>query len=240
MVLLVVKKPVRRGDRVEVIYPSERWEILAELRSKALQVVKVLRGYGLYSFVHGSVARGDVTRNSDVDVVIPYEVSSFMVETALRSVFSTFKEKLIVQATPQHAPKAHIQIDEKVTVTFPLAKLSKVEYEFYGFGGVVNLKQLERGERVPGVDKRLMFIEPTGKGHFESPVIGKESVVARKLGISVETVLQRVRVLTRRDEIGRTGVYLKRVLSDDEHFEDILRRIADQDPVVRNRIRWEP
>lgn len=234
----MAKKPVRRGDKIEVVYSSERWKLLAELRLRAIQVIKTLRKHGLDSFVHGSVARGDVTKHSDVDIVIPYQVASFIVETALRELFPTFIEKIIVQATPQHAPKAHIQLDERLTVTFPLAKLSRLEYDFYGFGGIANLDQLEKGERVLGVDKRLMLIEPTERGHFESPIIGKESVVARMLGICVDAVEQRVRVLTRRDEIGRTGVYLKKNLECDENFEDVLKRIADHDPVVRNRLRW--
>lgn len=235
----MAKKPVRYGDKIEVVYSSERWRILAEFRRKAVQVVGVLKRHGLDSFVHGSIARGDVTKNSDIDVVIPYQVASFIVETALRELFPTFTERLIVQATPQHAPKAHIQVDERVTVTFPLAKLSRLEYEFYGFGGLVRFDQLERGERVPGVDKRLMFIEPTERGHYESQVMGRESVVAKRLGVGIETVQQRVRVLTRRDEIGRTGVYLKRSLENNESFENVLRKIADHDPVVRNRIRWD-
>ncbi|MEM1657723.1 MAG: nucleotidyltransferase domain-containing protein [Candidatus Jordarchaeales archaeon] len=234
----MAKKPVRRGDRVEVVYSDERWRLLAELRKRAVQVIRKLREHGLDAIVHGSVARGDVTKHSDVDIVIPYQVASFKVETALGELFPTFMEKSIVQATPQHAPKAHIQVDDKLTVTFPLAKLSRLECEFYGFGGVVNLEQLERGERVPGVDKRLMLIEPTDRGHLESPIIGGESIVAKKLGISVETVQQRVRVLTRRDEIGRTGVYFKRSLEDDESFEDVLKKMAERDPVIRGRLRW--
>ena len=43
-----------------------------------------------------------------------------------------------------------------------------------------------------GVDKRLMLIEPTEKGHVESSIIGKEEYVAKLLGISAETVLDRV------------------------------------------------
>lgn len=234
----LARKPVRYGDRVKVVYSKERWETLKELRFEARRVMEVLERYGFYSFVHGSVARGDVTKSSDVDVVIPYEVASFRVELALRELSETFMEKLIVQATPQHAPKAHIQLNEKVTVTFPLAKLSRLEYEFYSFGGLVELKDLRAGKRVLGVDKRLMLIEPTLDGHFESPVIGRESVVARLLGVNVETVQQRVRVLTRRDEIGRTGVYLKEHLAMDESFEEALKKLADHDPVVRNRVRW--
>ena len=63
--------------------------------------------------------------------------------------------------------KAHIEIAEKITVTFPLMEMRRVEREFYRFGGEANLSQLKAGIRVPGVDKRLMLIEPTEKGHEE-------------------------------------------------------------------------
>ena len=49
-------------------------------------------------------------------------------------------------------------------------------------------------------------------------------------------MLDRVRALTRRDEVGRTGVFLKRELGPDECFEEVLRRLADRNPAVRKRV----
>ena len=43
-------------------------------------------------------------------------------------------------------------------------------------------------------------------------------------------------MLSRRDSVGRTGVYLKRVLLTGESFEDVLRRLAATDPNVKRRI----
>ena len=57
------------------------------------------------------------------------------------------------------------------------------------------LSQLKAGVRVAGVDKRLMLIEPTEKGHVESSVIGREEFAAKVLGVSAETVLDRVHAL---------------------------------------------
>ncbi|MHA1628204.1 MAG: nucleotidyltransferase domain-containing protein, partial [Candidatus Baldrarchaeia archaeon] len=89
---------------------------------------------------------------------------------------------------------------------------------------------------VPGVDKRLILIEPTVKGHIESSIIGRESEVAKILGVSVDIIKERINVLLRRDKIGRTGVYLKRELSPHETFGEVLKKIADRDPIVRRRI----
>ncbi len=104
--------------------------------------------------------------------------------------------RLVVQATPTYAMKAHIEIDEDTSVSFPLMKMRKIEREFYRFGGEANLEQLENSIRVSGVDKRLMLIEPTEEGHRESTVVGREEQVAKILGISAETVSDRVHALS--------------------------------------------
>ncbi len=91
--------------------------------------------------------------------------------------------------------------------------------------------------RVCGVDKRLLLIEPTEKGHRETTIVGREEHVAKLLGISVETVLDRVHALLRRDDVGRTGVFIERELLEDETFELALKHIADQNPAVRRRLR---
>ncbi|MEM1600523.1 MAG: DNA polymerase subunit beta, partial [Sulfolobales archaeon] len=75
---------------------------------------------------------------------------------------------------------------------------------------------------VPGVNKQLILIIPTEFGHVEYPVIGYEGYVAKVVGISVETVRERVEVLSRRDRVGRTGVYLKYFLRADEGFDEAL------------------
>src|SRR5438445_664722 len=82
----------------------------------------------------------------------------------------------IAQATPSHSPKAHIQLDAEQTtsVTIPLTPFRSLELEFYAFGGKVTLPELKDKIRNPGCTKRLVLIEPTPEGHFESPVVGRE------------------------------------------------------------------
>jgi predicted nucleotidyltransferase len=232
------KKPVLRGDRVEIIYTDDVWKLLKEKRGRAIQIIECLSYYNIRSFVHGSVARGSVSQESDIDVIIPYVLSSFSVEFALREGLgiNAFQKREIVHATPYHTPKAHITLNDLTVVTFPLTVLRSREHEFYAFGGKLDLDGLKTGKRVPGVDKKLLLIEPSVKGHYECPIIGRESEAARLIGVSMNIVEERVKVLLRRDDIGRTGTYLKRMLQKDEIFEEVFKGIIDSDPVVRRRV----
>lgn len=233
----MAKKPRGRVDYREVVYDTERWALLERLREKARKIMEVLESSHLKAVVHGSVARGDVTEGSDIDVFIPRQVSSFRVETALETSGIVVNGRFVVQATPSYAMKAYVEIGESVTVSFPLMKMRKVEREFYRFGGVVSGGDLRDDLRVAGVDKRLMLIEPTGEGHRESTVVGREGYVAQLLGVSVETVLDRVHALLKRDEVGRTGVFIEREVRDHETFEMVLKEIAEENPAVRRRLR---
>ncbi len=82
-----------------------------------------------------------------------------------------------------------------------------------------------------------MLVEPTSDGHVESTVVGREKAVSRILGVSLNTVLDRVHALLRRDEVGRTGMFIERNLSPDETFEMVLKKLADQNPAVRRRLK---
>jgi predicted nucleotidyltransferase len=230
-------KPTKSAEYKEVTYASSRWEILNELRGKATEIMTALEAFHLRSVVHGSIARGDVNKDSDIDVFVPEAQSSFLIETALEKGRITINSRLVVQATPNYAMKAHIEVSEQVTVSFPIMQMRRIEREFYKFGGEANLSQLKADVRVPGVDKRLMLIEPTEKGHVETSIVGREDSAAKTLGISAETVLDRVHTLLKRDTIGRTGVFIKRELAPDETFELALKKLADTNPAVRRRMK---
>jgi predicted nucleotidyltransferase len=233
----MASKPTKRGDYKEVTYSSARWMQLKALREKAVSIMTALQAFHLQSTVHGSVARGDVKEGSDVDVFIAELQNSFLVETALQQAHVPINARRIVQATPNYAMKAHIEVDEATTVTFPLMGMRRVEREFYRFGGESNLTQLKADLRVIGVDKRLMLIEPTKRGHVESSVIGKEEFAARLLDVSAETVLDRVHTLLRRDTVGRTGVFVKKELLPNETFELAMKKLVEANPAVRRRIK---
>jgi predicted nucleotidyltransferase len=233
----MTKKPSRLPEVLEVIYSAEHWALLKRLRAKALQLMEALAKFNIEAITHGSIARGDVTEKSDVDAFIPNPPSSFLIETALEQAGIPVNRRLIVQATPTYAMKGYIEIDENTSVSFPLMKMRKIEREFYKFGGEITIENLRADVRVAGVDKRLMLIEPTEKGHRESGIVGREEHVAKILKISVETVLDRVHALLRRDEIGRTGVFIERELTEGETFEFALKKLAEENPAVRRRLK---
>ncbi len=220
----------------DVIYTEDRWNHLSELRTRAISLMEVLNQTGVESQIHGSICRGDVTEQSDVDIYLPQVLPSFSVEFRLTEEGYQIIHRELVHATPFHAIKAHIYLPSNCVVTFPLTNPAPIELEFYQFGGCLHQSDLEKERRVPGVDKRLFLIEPSEDGHIETPVVGNELVAAKKVGVSLKIVEERVKILMRRDEVGRTGVYLKRQLAPDENFEAVLKHISDRDPVVRRRV----
>ena len=234
---IMAKKPLKRAERIEVIYSKKHWNLLRELRVEAIKIMETLNRFHLYSIVHGSIARGDVSEKSDIDVFVPDSPSSFIVEMALERAGVSVSRRLVIQATPHYAVKGYLESNKQRCVSFPLLKLRPLERDFYKFGGEAPLPTLRQDIRVLGVDKRLMLIEPTTKGHVESSIVGQEESIAGLLCISVETVLDRVHALLRRNEIGRTGVFIERELSPEETFEMVLKKLVDQNPAVRRRLK---
>jgi hypothetical protein len=225
----MTKKPEVLHDRREVSYDDSRWNTLQRLRKRTIEVLQQIESTGAAPLVHGSVARGDVTASSDIDIIIPHTVSSYRLELAL----GTFLHRELVQATPSMVLKGYIHLEGDVVVSFPMFKLRSREAEFYRWGGALDSGALIAERRVPGVDKRLLLIEPTAIGHIESGVIGDEYNVTKKLGVSIDIARERVRVLTRRESVGRTGVYQTYALKDSESFEEVTKRLHDSDPALR-------
>jgi predicted nucleotidyltransferase len=227
----------RTDERINVVYRDDHWQRLERLRAQAEGIMDALTSRRIRSAIHGSVVRGDVHRGSDVDVVIPYPVSSHSVELALDLAGYSIASRRIAQATPGHTPKAHVVLDAlgRLSVTFPLLPLRSLELGFYRFGGYLELDGVRAGTRVPGCDKQLTLISPTRVGHEASPVVGYEGEVAKQVGVDVAVVRERVRVLTRRRKVGRTGVFLSVHLAADETFEAVLERVSATNPGVRRR-----
>lgn len=225
------------ADRVEVAYDEERWSILGRMRSEAIDLIRPLAVHYLEPVAYGSIARGDVNEGSDIDIFIPRPPAPTILEALIQRAGITVSHREIVQATPTYAAKGYIYVDEKRGYSFPLVDLRTVEREFYSFAGSVSIGQMEDGARVPGVDKRLMLIEPTELGHVESPIRGREGTVAKTLGVGLTAVLDRARTLRRRERVGRTGVYLKRLLAPGESFGDVYMQLARRRPPMRRRMR---
>jgi len=230
-----MKRVAAYGVRRVIEYTEDRWNILRKKRERAREVMESLLSFGIESIVYGSVARGDVSERSDVDIFIPHTIPSYKVEIALDGF--EILEKRIVQATPNYAIKGEFVLTDDTTVSFPLVRMRERETDFYKFGGCIDYSGITDDIRVPGVDKRLVLVIPTTKGHREVPLTDMHpSSVARMLGISIEIVTERIRVLTRRREVGRTGIFLCETIPMNECFESALKAIASRNPAVRRRI----
>ncbi len=223
----------------EVRYDERRWRILAEKRAKARKLMEMLISCGFLNvIVHGSVARGDVDEDSDVDVVILDPASPSLLQLCLeRYEFQPHSIK-IVQPTPIHTPKLYIYLDpyEELIISTPLAKLRSVEIEFYRFSGMLSYIELLKNERVPGVNKKLMLIEPRPWGHVEIPVIGNEGYVARRLGVSMEVIRDRVDALTRRVREGHTGLFVEIEVPPHKTVEEVVRDLCKENKLFRQRL----
>lgn len=230
-------KAVGHAIHREVCYDQNRWQQLNSLRSKATRLMEILERVNLVATTHGSIARGDVTEESDIDIFIPNPFSSFKIEVTLQRAHIQIGRRLIVQATPFYAVKGYVEVGEKQTVSFPLVKMRQVERGFYRFGGEITLAELKEDRRVVGVNKRLVLVEPTDKGHFASSIVGREEETAKLLGVPAETVFDRVHALQRREAIGRTGVFVERMLLPDQTFEMALKKLAETKPEVRRRLK---
>ncbi len=217
----------------EVIYTEKRWKVLKDKRKKAKKILHILGDAEVQSYLYGSVARGDVNKKSDIDIVVIDTVPSYFLEILLEK-YRPFLKKEIVQATPNSAIKGHIYIDDITCITFPLHNFKRRDIDFYKFGGILSIDDIEK--RVCGVSKKLLLIEPTDKGHIESSIIGREVEVAKKIDVSIDVVYERVRVLTRRDAIGRTGTFLKIEMDEEESFEKKLKMLLDRNPEIRRSI----
>jgi predicted nucleotidyltransferase len=212
-----------------VRYSPHRFALFKEKRRRALPFLEALPAG---SRLFGSVARGDVREASDLDIEVPAGVASFEVELSLSRMDEPVVSRALVQATPNAVVKAVWSLGE-VAVSLPLTRPNPSEADFASFAGAVGLEHVKASKRVPGVDKRLLFIEPVEAGHRESSVADRVGEAAKVLGIDAEVIRGRVRVLSRRAQKGRTGIYMNEPLADGDSPEEVLAALGARDPALR-------
>lgn len=230
----------RRRDKVLVVYSRKRFYLLRRLRDVAHRILSSLSEYSIEGYVIGSVARGDVVENSDIDVFLPYYVPVYRIVLALVQGQLVDKENLryaIVQATPKSSPKILVKVDDRTTISVPLSRLSRTEEEFMLFAGRVSLTDIEEGRRVAGVNKKLLMIEPVKNGHIEWSIIGRENEVAKLLNISLETVRERILMRTKRTTMGKAGLFIQEEVPPGMSPEEMALKIARKNRSFYNKVR---
>ncbi len=228
------KEKILRDYHNSLIYTEEIWNLLESKRKRAITLLEMFNG--LDPFVYGSIARGDVNEKSDIDIIFLNQIPAFQIELILNTHGFENYARDIIMATPQDSIKLYIYLNEYEGLTVPLTKLERKALEFYNFGGKVDLTQLRNNIRVPGIDKRLVFIKPNPTGHEEYSIINQEHIVAKELGIKIETIIERKKVLLRREKHGRTGVFLKKELTKEDSVEGILKSLANRKSIIRKKL----
>ncbi|MGB5910173.1 MAG: nucleotidyltransferase domain-containing protein [Promethearchaeia archaeon] len=230
------KVKILREHYQKTIYLEDNWKLLKSKRARAIELLSIFVKEGLKPFIYGSVARGDVHIDSDIDIIFTQLIPSYQVEYILnKHGFDNYLREILM-ATPNDSLKLYIFLSELESITVPLSKFETNTLEFYDFGGKVNLNDLKNNVRVPGVDKRLILIKPNKQGHEEYSIIGNEHLAAKELKISLNTINERVKVLLKREKHGRTGVFLKRTINIQETTEVVLKKLANKKSIVRKKL----
>ncbi|MFO8019397.1 MAG: hypothetical protein R6U96_12240 [Promethearchaeia archaeon] len=230
------REKILRNYERKILYSSEQWNLLEKKRTQARDLLELFKREALHPYVYGSIARGNVHELSDVDIVFLDTISPFQIEIILKKHNITRYHREIIMATPADSIKLYIYLSELESITIPLTKLSPTEREFYDFGGKVALEQLLTEKRVPGIDKRLVLIQPATYGHFEQSILNRKSVAAKEVGVSTKIVKERISVLLRREKHGRTGVFLKEEIPPQLSTEQAIKNLKNSNSIIRKKL----
>lgn len=229
-------KKIQRETYRSIVYSENQWNIFKSKRKRALELLEIFFKESLMPHIYGSIARGDVNQDSDIDIIFTQNISPYKVEFILYNNGYDHLFREIIMATPKDSIKLYIYLNELETITIPLTKLEQNSIEFYDFGGKVNYKQLKKSIRVPGIDKRLVLIKPNNTGHNEYPIIGREHIAAKQVSVSLKTINERKKVLLKREKFGKTGVFLKKEIGMNQTTEEVLKSLANSNAIIRKKL----
>ncbi|MFX0057296.1 MAG: nucleotidyltransferase domain-containing protein [Candidatus Hodarchaeota archaeon] len=230
------REKILKNHYNSVTFTDSDWFLLKEKRRSALKLLNLFEKEGIKSFIYGSIARGDIHQDSDIDIIIPQSIPSYQIEFILhKNGYSNYFREIIM-ATPKDSIKLYIYLSELESITVPLSKLDKNTMDFYDFGGKLSFNELKSDIRTSGIDKRLVLIKPTPNGYKEYSVIGNEHLAAKEINVSINTINERKKVLLKRQKHGRTGVFLKRQLDINESTEEVLKKLSDKKSIIRKKL----
>jgi len=219
-----------------VTYSENHLKLLQHKRERSKLLLEMFTKEGLNPFIYGSIARGDVHNDSDIDIVLIQLIAPYQIEIILeKNGFNNYFREIIM-ATPADTLKLYIYLNELESITIPLSKFDKKSREFYDFGGKIKLNQVKNSIRVPGIDKRLVLIQPITDGHEEYSIIGNEHLAAKQLNVSIDLINERKKILLKREKVGKTGVFLKRPIAMRETTELVLKKLANEKSIVRKKL----
>ncbi|GAG36225.1 unnamed protein product, partial [marine sediment metagenome] len=118
-----------------VVFSKDHLKLLQEKRERSKILLDMFVKEGLNPFIYGSIARGDIHEDSDIDIVIVQSIASYQIEIILeRNGYNNYFREILM-ATPRDTVKLYIYLNELESITIPLSKFDKKSIEFYDFGG---------------------------------------------------------------------------------------------------------
>ncbi|MFX1357584.1 MAG: nucleotidyltransferase domain-containing protein, partial [Promethearchaeota archaeon] len=67
-----------------VFFTKSDWNLLNQKRKASLRLLNLFENEGIKAFIFGSIARGDVHQDSDIDIIIPQLIPSYQIEYILQ------------------------------------------------------------------------------------------------------------------------------------------------------------
>ncbi len=220
-----------------VIYDKKQWQIFSSKREIAKRIMAPLYMEGYNPIIYGSIARGDVDEDSDVDIFIEQVVNPAIIETIIEKNLGGWLRRTVVQATPGYVVKGYIFIDELVSISFPLIEMLPNEAEFYSIAGKLGYNDVLENKRTSGMNKSMIVIIPVEDGHMEFPARQDPDLAAKLINVDPKALRERIHILEKRKEHGRTGTYIELELDGGETFSQALKTIINQNPILRRRMK---
>ena len=77
------KERILRDHHKFVRYTKEDWATLRKKRNAAIKLLEIFEKEGLNPYTYGSIARGNVHENSDIDIIFFNQIPTFQIELIL-------------------------------------------------------------------------------------------------------------------------------------------------------------
>ncbi|MFX1388815.1 MAG: DNA polymerase subunit beta, partial [Promethearchaeota archaeon] len=71
------REKILRDHYERVIYSEDQWILFESKRKNALKLLEMFTKEGLNPYIHVSMARGDIHKNSDIDIIFLQQIPSY-------------------------------------------------------------------------------------------------------------------------------------------------------------------
>jgi len=154
---------ILRDHFITVTYSENHLKLLHHKRERSKTLLEMFAKEGLNPFIYGSIARGDIHNDSDIDMVLIQTIAPYQIEIILdKNGFNNYFREIIM-ATPADTLKLYIYLNEleaakQLSVSINLINERKrvlLRREKFGKTGVFLKRSIEMNETTEDVLKKL-------------------------------------------------------------------------------------